>query len=64
MQSTDLLKKLASLVGEPIVRDKIISGTCAGVDTFINSLGPMGERVRVFLPLTTVERKIREYLFG
>lgn len=56
------LAKLALLVSEPDVRDKIIKGACGGVENFINSLGSMADMVRGFLPMETVEEKIQEYL--
>jgi uncharacterized membrane protein YheB (UPF0754 family) len=56
------LRKTASIVSEPDVRDKIVKGACGGVDNFINSLGSMREMVRGFLPMEKVEEKIREYL--
>ncbi|MGB3211963.1 MAG: DUF445 family protein [Desulforhopalus sp.] len=56
------LSKIALIVSEPDVRDKIVKGACGGVDNFINSLGSMADMVRGFLPMETVEEKIREYL--
>ncbi len=56
------LGKIALIVSEPDVRDKIIKGACGGVENFINSLGSMADMVRNFLPMEKVEEKIREYL--
>lgn len=56
------LSKMALIVSEPDVREKIITGARGGVDNFINSLGSMADMVRGFLPMETVEEKIREYL--
>ncbi len=61
-QTPALLEKLGNLVSEPKVRDQIVSGSCAGVAAFIESLGSMSDMVRGFLPMATVEVKIREYL--
>ncbi len=61
-QVPSFLSKAALIVSEPDVREKIIGGACGGVDTFINSLGSMADMVRGFLPMETVEEKIREYL--
>lgn len=61
-QTPALLNKLAGLVSEPDVRDKIVKGACAGVDSFIDSLGGMADMVRNFLRMDTVEEKIRAYL--
>ncbi len=56
------LSKIALIVSEPDVREKIITGARGGVENFINSLGTMADMVRGFLPMETVEDKIREYL--
>jgi uncharacterized membrane protein YheB (UPF0754 family) len=56
------LSKIALIVSEPDVRDKIVKGACGGVENFINSLGSMADMVRNFLPMEKVEGKIREYL--
>jgi uncharacterized membrane protein YheB (UPF0754 family) len=56
------LKRLAVIVSEPDVRDKIVIGVCVGVEKFIDSLGSMADMVRGFLRMETVEEKIREYL--
>jgi len=56
------LGKISLFVSEPEIRDKIIHGACGGVENFINSLGSMADMVRGFLPMHTVEEKIREYL--
>jgi uncharacterized membrane protein YheB (UPF0754 family) len=61
-QTPLLLKRLSTIVSEPEVRDRIVKGGCAGVDSFIDSMGPMAEMVRGFLRMETVEEKIRTYL--
>jgi uncharacterized membrane protein YheB (UPF0754 family) len=61
-QVPQFLGKIALIVSEPEVRDKIVKGACGGVDSFIASLGSMADMVRGFLPMETVEEKIREYL--
>jgi uncharacterized membrane protein YheB (UPF0754 family) len=61
-QIPSFLQKLATIVSEPEVREKVVAGACAGVDAFIESLGSMAEMVRGFLKTETVEEKIREYL--
>lgn len=63
-QTPALLNKLAALVGEPEVRDKIVKGACAGIDNFIDSLGGMADLVRGFLRMDTVEEKIHSYLIA
>lgn len=61
-QTPMFLKRLAAIVSEPEVRGKIVTGACAGVDNFINSMGPMADMVRGFLRMETVEEKIHNYL--
>ncbi len=61
-QTPLLLKRLATIVSEPEVRDKIVKGGCAGVASYIDSMGPMADMVRGFLRMETVEEKIRTYL--
>lgn len=56
------LKKLATLVSDPGVRDKVVSGACTGVEKFVDSLGTMADMVRGFLRMEMVEEKVREYL--
>lgn len=56
------LKRLASIVQEPDVRDKVVIGVCVGVEKFIDSLGSMADMVRGFLRMEMVEAKVREYL--
>lgn len=61
-QIPSFLKKTATIVSEPSVRDRVVAGACAGVDKFIESLGSMADMVRGFMRMETVEEKIREYL--
>ncbi|BHH83024.1 DUF445 family protein [Desulforhopalus sp. 52FAK] len=61
-QIPSFLKKIATIVSEPSVRDRVVAGACAGVDKFIESLGSMADMVRGFMRMETVEEKIREYL--
>jgi len=61
-QTTPLLVKLSTLVNDQEVRDKVVKGVCAGVDSFIESLGSMADMVRGFLNIEMVEKKVHEYL--
>jgi uncharacterized membrane protein YheB (UPF0754 family) len=61
-QTPELLKKVAQLLKDPEIQDKIVSGIKKGVDNFISSLGPMSAMARGFLSMETVERKVKEYL--
>ncbi len=56
------LGKIALIVSEPDVRERIVKGACGGVDNFINTLGSMADMVRGFLPMEMVAGKIQEYL--
>lgn len=61
-QTPQLLKRLATIISEPDVREKMIKGGCAAIDSFIDSMGPMADMARGFLRMETVDAKIREYL--
>ncbi len=61
-QTPNLLKKLATIMKDPEVRNAIVRGACGGVESFIVSLGPMAPMVQNFIPMETVDIKIREYL--
>lgn len=61
-QTPALLGKLAVVLSEPEIRDKIVRGVRGGVEYFIASMGPMSGMVKTFLSMETVERKVREYL--
>ncbi len=61
-QTPNFLKKLATILKDPEVRDGIVRGTCGGVENFIISLGPMAPMVQNFITMETVDLKIREYL--
>ena len=61
-QTPALLNRLSTLVSEAEVRNKIVAGACAAVDSFITSMGPMGELARGFLRPEMVEEKVRSYL--
>jgi uncharacterized membrane protein YheB (UPF0754 family) len=63
-QTPALLKKTASVLQEPEVRDKIVGSACKAVENFIASLGPMAMMVGNFLSMEVVEAKIRSYLDG
>ena len=61
-QTPMFLNRLATIITEPEVRGKIVKGGCAGVESFIASMGPMADMVRGFLRMDTVEEKIHSYL--
>ena len=62
VKTPDLLARLASLIKEPEIQDKIIKGVKKGVDSFVETLGPMGGMVQNFLNIETLEKVIKDYL--
>jgi uncharacterized membrane protein YheB (UPF0754 family) len=61
-QTPALLERLAAMAAEPEVRERIVIGALEAVDSFILSMGPMGEMARGFLRKEQLEQKIRAYL--
>ncbi|MCF8055186.1 MAG: DUF445 family protein [Desulfocapsa sp.] len=61
-QTPLLLTKLASIISEPEIRDRIVTGVRMGVESFVQGLGPMAALASGFLTPEVVERKVREYL--
>ncbi len=62
LQTPALLSKLADLLKEPAIRDKIVKGVCGGIENFISSMGPMAGMISSFISMETVEQKVQEYL--
>ncbi len=61
-ETPNLLLRLATMLKEPEVRDKVVRGAREGVESFIATLGPMAAMAGGFLKMDTVETKIRDYL--
>lgn len=61
-QTPALLERLAAMAAEPDVRERIVNGALEAVDSFILSMGPMGEMARGFLRKELLEQKILDYL--
>ncbi|OQX09540.1 MAG: hypothetical protein BWK76_22040 [Desulfobulbaceae bacterium A2] len=59
-----LLNRLAALLAEPAMRERLISGLRAGIERFLASLGPLGSMAGSFLSAGTIESKLRDYLAG
>ncbi|OQX13654.1 MAG: hypothetical protein BWK76_15925 [Desulfobulbaceae bacterium A2] len=59
-----LLNRLAALLAEPAMRERLISGLRAGIERFLASLGPLGAMAGSFLSAGTIEAKLRDYLAG
>lgn len=61
-QSDALLQKLGQHLTDPIMRKQMVKGILAGLDNFLDSMGPVGAMARGFLEPETLEGKIDEYL--
>ncbi len=61
-QTPLLLAKLADIIAEPEIRDRIVTGVRLGVDSFVAGMGPMAALASGFLTPEVVETKVREYL--
>ncbi|MDP3478524.1 MAG: DUF445 family protein [Desulfoprunum sp.] len=61
-ETPNLLLRLATMLKEPEIRQKIVHGARGGVEHFISSLGPMAAIASGFLKMETVEQKIHDYL--
>ena len=61
-QTPLLLSKLAGIISEPAIRDRIVTGVRKGVESFVADLGPMAALASGFLTPEVVETKVREYL--
>lgn len=61
-QTPQLLEKLAGILSEPDIRDRLVVGVRKGVESFVQGLGPMAAMVTGFLTPEVVEGKVREYL--
>ncbi|MBU0480431.1 MAG: DUF445 family protein [Proteobacteria bacterium] len=57
-----LLQKLAAMIQEPVMRDRIAGAICRVIDNFIASLGPMAALVGNFIRPEVIQEKIQEYL--
>ncbi len=61
-QTPLLLTKLAAIISEPEIRDRIVTGVRMGVDSFVLGMGPMAALASGFLTPEIVESKVKEYL--
>lgn len=61
-QTPVLLEKLAHIISEPDIRDRIVVGVRMGVESFVAGLGPMAALASGFLTPEVVEEKVRAYL--
>ncbi len=61
-QTPFFLAKSGAILQDDETFDRLVSGLCAGVDSFIDSLGAMSDMVRNFIDMDVLEDKIRQYL--
>ena len=61
-RTPDILEKLAELINDPEIQDKIANGVSQGIDSFTETLGPMGGMVKKFLKAETIEKGVKDYL--
>ena len=61
-QVPGLLARVAVLLGEPKMRNRIILAVRQGVEHFLTSLGPMAAMAKGFLDMDNLEKMTREYL--
>lgn len=61
-QTPLLLRKLADILADPVIRDRIVAGVRQGVESFIAGMGPMAALASGFLTPEVVEGKVRSYL--
>ena len=63
-ETPHLITKLAKLLQEPLVQDRIARGITNAVSTFTANLGPLGGLLGGFLNPETIGAKVRDYLDG
>ncbi len=61
-QAGAMLAKMGAQLADPVLRQQVIKGILAGVEHFLDSLGPIGAMARGFLEMDTFEHKIGDYL--
>ncbi len=61
-QTPALLERLAGIIAEPKVREKIIQAVISGIDHFLSSLGPMAAMAKGFIDIESLDGVIRDYL--
>ncbi len=61
-KTPELLQKFAEILQDPEIQDKLIKGIKKAIDSFAESLGPMGGMVQNFITLETIEKMLKQYL--
>lgn len=60
--SAPILEQMGAQLAEPVLRAQVVKGILAGVDHFLESLGPVGAMARGFLETETLAHKVGAYL--
>jgi len=63
-ETPHLITKLAAMLQEPVMQDRIARGVVGAVSTFTASLGPLGAMLGGFLSPDVINDKVRGYLAG
>lgn len=61
-QTPFVLQKLADILKDEEVRERLITAIAAAISDFIETLGPMAGMIKNFVKMDQVEEKIRHYL--
>ena len=57
-----ILAGMGRQLSDPLIRAQVTSGVLAGVDHFLDSLGPVGAMARGFIERETLEEQVADYL--
>lgn len=60
--ASTILSGMGRQLADPVIRNQVITGVLAGVDHFLDSLGPVGAMARGFIERETLEEKVGQYL--
>jgi uncharacterized membrane protein YheB (UPF0754 family) len=61
-QAPQLLHRIAKMLAEPSMRDRIIIAIKGGIENFIDGLGPMAAMAKGFINIETMDNTIRTWL--
>ncbi len=61
-ETPHLVAKLAAMLQEPVMQDRIARGVMGAVSNFTANLGPLGAMVGAFLSPEVIDEKVRGYL--
>lgn len=57
-----ILAGMGRQLADPVIQGQVTAGVLAGVDHFLDSLGPVGAMARGFIERATLEEKVGEYM--